>query len=34
MVHRHPRFTFHFTSTSRSWLNAIEVFFANLPSGD
>jgi transposase len=27
---RHPRFTFHFTPTSASWLNAIEDFFAIL----
>ena len=27
---RHPRFTFHFTPTSCSWLNAIEGFFAKL----
>ena len=27
---RHPRFTFHFTPTSRSWLNAVEGFFAKL----
>jgi transposase len=27
---RHPRFTFHFTPTSASWLNAIEGFFATL----
>ena len=25
---RHPRWTFHFTPTSASWLNAIEGFFA------
>ena len=25
---RHPRWTFHFTPTTCSWLNAIEVFFA------
>ncbi|EJU09579.1 insertion sequence IS630 uncharacterized 39 kDa protein ISO-IS200 39 kDa protein, partial [Sphingomonas sp. LH128] len=25
---RHPRFTFHFTPTSCSWLNAVEGFFA------
>jgi transposase len=24
---RHPRWTFHFTPTSASWLNAIENFF-------
>ena len=27
---RHPRFTFHFTPTSCSWLNAVETFFARL----
>jgi transposase len=27
---RHPRFVFHFTSTSASWLNAVEGFFAKL----
>ena len=27
---RHPRWTFHFTPTSASWLNAIEGFFAKL----
>jgi DDE superfamily endonuclease len=27
---RHPRFTFHFTSTSCFWLNAVETFFASL----
>ena len=27
---RHPRFTFHFTPTSCSWLNAVEGFFARL----
>jgi transposase len=27
---RHPRFTFHFTPTSYSWLNAVEGFFAKL----
>ena len=27
---RHERFTFHFTPTSRSWLNAVEGFFAKL----
>jgi transposase len=26
---RHPRFAFHFTPTSCSWLNAVEGFFAN-----
>jgi len=27
---RHPRFTFHFTPTSCSWLNAVETFFSRL----
>src|ERR1700722_3836355 len=27
---RHPRFTFHFTQTSASWINAVEGFFAKL----
>jgi transposase len=27
---RHPRFVFHFTPTSCSWLNAVEGFFATL----
>jgi len=27
---RHPRWTFHFTPTSPSWLNAVEGFFAKL----
>lgn len=27
---RHPRFSFHFTPTSASWLNAVEGFFATL----
>jgi transposase len=27
---RHPRWTFHFTPTSASWLNAIEGYFAKL----
>ena len=27
---RHERFTFHFTPTSCSWLNAVEGFFATL----
>ena len=29
-LQRHPRFTFHFTPTSASWMNAIEGFFAKL----
>jgi hypothetical protein len=27
---KHPRFAFHFTPTSASWLNAVEGLFANL----
>ena len=27
---RHPRFLFHYTPTSASWLNAVEGFFAKL----
>ena len=27
---RHPRWTFHFTPTSASWLKAVEGFFAKL----
>jgi transposase len=27
---RHPRWTFHFTPTSASWINAVEGFFATL----
>ena len=27
---RHPRWIFHFTPTSCSWLNAVETFFAKL----
>ena len=27
---RHPRWAFHFTPTSASWLNAVEGFFAKL----
>jgi transposase len=27
---RHPRWTFHFTPTSASWLDAVEGFFAKL----
>jgi hypothetical protein len=27
---RHPRWTFHFTPTSASWLNAVEGLFAKL----
>src|SRR5712675_232820 len=29
-LERHPRFRFHFTPTSASWLNAVEGFFAKL----
>ena len=29
-LERHPRFHFHFTPTSASWLNAVEGFFARL----
>ena len=29
-LNRHPRWTFHFTPTSASWLNAVEGFFATL----
>ena len=29
-LQRHPRFVFHFTPTSCSWLNAVEGFFAKL----
>src|SRR3954452_16391362 len=29
-LQRHPRWTFHFTPTSASWLNAVEGFFAKL----
>jgi hypothetical protein len=27
---RHPRWTFHFTPTSASWLNAVEGYFSTL----
>jgi transposase len=27
---RHPRWTFHFTPTSASWLNAVENFFSKI----
>jgi transposase len=30
LLDRHPRFHFHFTPTSASWLNTIEGFFAKL----
>jgi transposase len=29
-LERHPRFVFHLTPTSASWLNAVEGFFAKL----
>jgi hypothetical protein len=29
-IARHPRWVFHFTPTSCSWLNAVETFFAKL----
>jgi transposase len=29
-LERHPRWTFHFTPTSASWLNAVEGYFATL----
>ena len=29
-LERHPRWTFHFTPTSASWLNAVEGFFMTL----
>jgi transposase/transcriptional regulator with XRE-family HTH domain len=29
-IEHHPRFVFHFTPTSASWLNAVEGFFAKL----
>ena len=29
-IGEHPRFIFHFTPTSASWLNAVEGLFANL----
>ena len=29
-IEKHPRFVFHFTPTSASWLNAVEGFFAKL----
>jgi hypothetical protein len=30
LVNRHPRWTFHFTPTSGSWLNAVGSFFSEL----
>ncbi len=29
-LQRHPRFTFHFTSTYSSWMNLVERWFAEL----
>ena len=29
-LHRHPRFTFHFTPTSASWMNQVETWFGIL----
>ncbi len=29
-LEKHPRWVFHFTPTSASWLNAVEGFFAKL----
>ena len=29
-LHRHPRFTFHFTPTYSSWMNLVERWFAEL----
>jgi len=29
-LQRHPRFVFHYTPASASWLNAVEGFFAKL----
>jgi len=29
-LERHPRWTFHFTPTSASWLNAVENFFSKI----
>jgi transposase len=30
LLSRHPRWTFHFTPTSASWLNAVENFFSKM----
>jgi hypothetical protein len=30
LLDRHPRFVFHYTPKSASWLNAVEGFFAKL----
>jgi hypothetical protein len=32
-LERHPRWVFHFTPTSGSWLNTVETFFATLTKG-
>src|SRR5437868_3513593 len=32
-LERHPRWTFHLTPTSSSWLNAVETFFSKLTRG-
>jgi len=29
-LERHPRWTFHYTPTSGSWLNAVETFFSSM----
>ena len=29
-LERHPRFHLHFTPTSSSWLNVVEIFFSRL----
>jgi len=29
---RHPRITLHFTPTSGSWLNLVEIFFGSSPA--
>ncbi len=29
-LERHPRFQLHFTPTSSSWLNMVEIFFSHL----
>jgi hypothetical protein len=30
-LERHPRWVFHFTPTSASWMNAVEGFFSSSP---
>jgi hypothetical protein len=30
LARHHPRWTFHFTPTSASWLNAVENFFSKM----